>query len=107
MSSSIKSSTSPSDTTDNLSRSNLLNNEFNETLSERDIEFEKDMPDSKEKNTTSSPNDSSDDEDDEGDFLSRMSKKSCLKKFLQELNEECSLLDSSANATSSPLGKLS
>lgn len=61
----------------------------------------------KEKTTTSSPNDSSeeDDEDDEDDFLIRMSKKSCLKKFLQDLNEECSLLDSTANATSSPLGE--
>ncbi len=102
-------STSPSDTTD-LSRDNFQRNDHstnninNETLSRDMFENDTDMA---EKNT-SSPNDSSlsSGEEDDDDLLIRMPKKSCLKKFLQELNDEYSLIDSTADATSSPLGKL-
>lgn len=73
----------------------MTNNDINETLS-RDM-FENDDE------CTSSPNNSLSSSDDD-DLLIRMPKKSCLKKFFNEMNEEFSLIDSSVNATSSPLG---
>ena len=93
-------STSPSDTTD-LSRDNFQRNDHSTNNINNDDD---DMAEKK----TSTPNDSSlsSGEEDDDDLLIRMPKKSCLKKFLQELNDEYSLIDSTADATSSPLGKL-